>query len=56
MSHYSMTVVLYDCFLLVMGIVDIIDFFSPSKQVFSVPKVNENVLNRWQSLEKPIDV
>ena len=33
-----------------------IDFFSPSKQVFSVPKVNENVLNRWQSLEKPIDV
>jgi sulfide:quinone oxidoreductase len=33
-----------------------VDFFSPSQQIFSVPKVNENVLNRWKSLENPIEV
>lgn len=33
-----------------------IDFFSPSQRIFSVPKVNENVLNRWKYLENPINV
>ena len=33
-----------------------IDFFSPVKRVFSVPKVNERVLNLWQSFQSAIEV
>ncbi len=33
-----------------------VDFFAPGKAVFSVPKVNENVLSRWEKLNPVIDV
>ncbi len=33
-----------------------VDFFAPGKAVFSVPKVNENVLARWQKLNPVINV
>lgn len=33
-----------------------IHFFAPSKAVFSVPIVNENILARWEKLDKPINV
>ncbi len=33
-----------------------IDFFAPGKAVFSVPKVNANVLERWKQLEPPVNV
>lgn len=33
-----------------------IDFFAPGKAVFSVPIVNENILARWEKLDKPINV
>lgn len=33
-----------------------IDFFSPSDKIFSVPRVNENVLNRWKAFDHPVNV
>lgn len=33
-----------------------IDFFAPGSTVFSVPKVNANVLERWPKLDTPVDV
>lgn len=33
-----------------------IDFFAPGDTVFGVPVVNENILARWEKLDKPINV